>query len=115
MKVAIVGSRNLVDVEIEKYLPKNITEIITGGASGIDTLAENYADLHEIPKTIIKPNYKKYGRKAPLIRNKTIVELADKVIAIWDGKSTGTLFTINYAKRLGKDVEVHYVTDFFNI
>lgn len=113
MRVAIVGSRNLVSVEIEKYLPTNITEIITGGANGIDTLAESYADFHGIPKIIIKPDYKKYGRKAPLMRNKTIVELADKIIAIWNGKSTGTLFTINYARKLGKDVEVYYATDFF--
>ena len=36
MKVAIVGSRNLHVENLEKNLPKNTTEIVSGGARGID-------------------------------------------------------------------------------
>ena len=32
MKVAIIGSRNLTNVNISKYIPKEVTEIISGGA-----------------------------------------------------------------------------------
>lgn len=43
MKIAIVGSRNINIDNIEKYLPENITEIISGGAKGVDTCAKKYA------------------------------------------------------------------------
>ena len=83
MKVAIIGSRSL-SIDISKYIPAGTTEIISGGAKGIDALAEKYADENNIPKLIINPEYEKYGKVAPLKRNKTIVENADMVIAIWE-------------------------------
>jgi hypothetical protein len=49
MKIAVVGSRDL-NVEIGKYIPSNITLLINGGAKGIDTLAELWADENNIPK-----------------------------------------------------------------
>ena len=107
MKVAIVGSRSSINVEISKYIPENVTEIISGGAIGIDTLAEEVADKRRISKSIIRPEYDKYGKKAPLIRNKEIVERAELVIAFWDGKSRGTKFTIDYAKKLNKKVKIY--------
>ena len=107
MKVAIIGSRNLVNVDLSEYIPKNVTEIISGGAKGIDTLAEEWADKNGIPKTIIKPEYEKYKRGAPLKRNEKIVERADVIIALWDGKSRGTKFTIDYAKKLQKEVKIY--------
>ena len=107
MKVAIVGSRSLINVEISKYIPENVTEIISGGAVGIDTLAEKVSDEKRISKSIIRPEYDKYGKKAPLIRNKEIVERAELVIAFWDGKSRGTKFTIDYAKKLNKKIKVY--------
>lgn len=110
MKVAIVGSRNLTNIEISKYIPNEITQLITGGAKGIDTLAEKYADENNIIKIIIKPEYKKYGIHAPIIRNKEIVEKADLIVAIWDGKSKGTKFTIDYAKKLEKKLELYIIS-----
>ena len=110
MKVAIIGSRSLINVEISKYIPENVTEIISGGAIGIDTLAEEVADKRRISKSIIRPEYDKYGKKAPLIRNKEIVNRAELVIAFWDGKSRGTKFTIDYAKKLNKEVKI-YIAD----
>jgi len=107
MKVAIIGSRNL-NIEIDNYPPKNISLIISGGARGIDTLAEKYADKNGIPKLIFFPDYKRHGKIAPLIRNKQIVDNADIVIAFWDGASRGTKFTIDYANKCGKEVVVHF-------
>jgi len=106
MKVAIIGSRNL-DINIEKHLPKNISLIISGGAIGIDTLAEKYADKNNIPKLIFLPDYQKHGKAAPLIRNKLIVDNADIIIAFWNGFSRGTKHTIDYAKKQGKEVIVY--------
>lgn len=108
MKVAIIGSRNL-SVDIGLYIPENTEVIISGGAKGIDSLAEEYADTHNIKKMIFRPNYNKFGRNAPLIRDRVIVNNADLVIAIWDGKSGGTKYTIDYAKKLGKKIKVFFI------
>ncbi len=55
MKVAIVGSRGL-NVDISKYIPSGVTTIISGGAKGIDTLAEQYADRNNLKKLFLNPN-----------------------------------------------------------
>jgi len=106
--VAIIGSRNLL-VRIEDYVPEEMTEIVTGGAPGVDRCAEKYADDNDIPKMIVKPEYKKYGRRAPLVRNEIIVDCAELVVAIWDGKSKGTKYAIDYAKKRNKPVNVHII------
>jgi len=80
---------------------------VSGGARGVDTLAEKYADKNDIPKLIFLPDYAKYGKIAPLIRNKKIVDNSDIIIAFWDGVSRGTKFTIDYAKAQGKKVIVY--------
>ena len=101
MKVAIIGSRGLQPtINIE---PKP-DEIISGGAKGVDTCAAIYAKENGIKLTEVLPDYKKHFKSAPLIRNQQIVEMADIVYAYWDSKSRGTLFTINYAKKLKKPV-----------
>lgn len=108
MKLAIIGSRNI-DPEIEelqKHIPKNVTEIVSGGARGVDSKAEQLAEKMNLGLTVIRPDYKRYGRGAPLRRNKQIVEAADCVLALWDGKSRGTQNTVNWAKKLGKACEV---------
>ena len=109
MKVAVVGSRTLRDVDLEQYIPQETTEIITGGAYGIDTLAECYANRRGIPVRIFRPNYDLFGKLAPLARNDQIVDAADMVVAVWDGVSTGTRYTIGRAQRLNKPVKIYVV------
>lgn len=106
MKVAVIGSRGLRVLELEKYLPKNVTEIISGGAKGVDTSAKEYAILNGIKLTEFLPEYDKYGRTAPLKRNITIIKNADLVLAFWDGKSRGTKFVIDNCKKLGVRVRI---------
>lgn len=106
MKVAIIGSRRLM-LDIERYVPKDTTLIISGGAKGIDTIAEQYADKYGIEKCIIKPQYQKYGRNAPLIRNREIIEKADLVLAFWDGISPGTKHSLEYAVKCGKAIQIY--------
>ena len=95
MKVAVIGSRGLSVNNLGDYLPPDTTEIISGGARGIDTSARNYAISPGINLTEFLPEYDKYGRSAPLKRNITIIEAADLVLAFWDGKSRGTKFVID--------------------
>lgn len=109
MKVAVVGSRNL-DFDIPEHcIPKETTQIISGGCRGIDVKAREYAYKHSIQIVEIVPDYDKYGRSAPIVRNKIIVAKADLVVAFWDGKSRGTKFVIDYCRE--KDKPVHIYSD----
>lgn len=107
MKVAVIGSRNLIVTNLEQFLPKEITEIVSGGARGIDTCAKEFAKAHHIKLTEFLPQYEQYGRRAPLERNLQIIEYADLVFAFWDGQSRGTKFVIDNCKRRNKTVQVY--------
>ena len=106
MKLLIAGSRSITDFDLTPYIPFGTDTIISGGAKGIDNLAEKYADENRISKFIIRPKYDIYGRAAPLKRNEEIVAMADYILIIWDGKSKGTEYTINYAKKMNKPFRV---------
>ena len=105
MKIAIVGSRSIMIDNLGDYI-ENVTEIVSGGANGVDKCAANYAKAREIKLTEFLPEYDKYGKAAPIVRNKKIVDYADKVIVFWDGKSKGALSVIKYAKKIGKPCKI---------
>lgn len=100
MKVAVIGSRGLEVKNLEKYLPEQTSEIVSGGARGIDTAARNYALKNKIKLTEFLPEYEKYGRTAPLKRNDLIIDYADIIIAFWDGKSRGTKYVMDRCKKM---------------
>ena len=106
MKIAVIGSRNIEPENIGDYLPKDISEIVSGGARGVDLKAREYAEEHNIKLTEFLPEYNRYKRGASLKRNIQICEYADKVLAIWDGKSRGTKFVIDYCKNNNISIEV---------
>ena len=102
MKLLVVGSRSIADFDLTPYIPPDVDTIISGGAIGIDSLAEQYADLHRISKFILRPQYYLYGRTAPLKRNEQMVDMADAVLIIWDGQSKGVQYTLKYIKKTEK-------------
>ena len=106
MKIAIIGSRNLIVTNLEEYLPSGVSEIVSGGAKGIDSCAAEYAHKNSLKLTEFLPEYAKYGRSAPIVRNKQIVDYADEVLAFWDGSSRGTLSVIKYCDKIGKKCEI---------
>ncbi len=110
MNIAIVGSRDLKITNIGEYIPF-CEEIVSGGAKGVDTGAAEYAQNNNLKLTVFLPQYEKYGRAAPIIRNREIVNHADKIIAFWNGKSKGTLSVINYAKKVEKECLVILCTN----
>jgi hypothetical protein len=105
MKIAIIGSRNIVTADLSKYVSYD-DEIVSGGAIGIDSCASEYAKRNGLKLTVFLPEYNRYGRAAPILRNKKIVEYSDKIIAFWDGSSKGTLSVIKYAEKIGKPCEI---------
>lgn len=106
MRVAVIGSRKIQIDDLGRYLPDETTEIVSGGAKGVDTCAKEYALANDIRLTEFFPDYRRYGRGAPLKRNLLIVENADLVLAFWDGASHGTKHTIDHAEKLGVPVRV---------
>ncbi len=108
MKVAVIGSRDLRIDDLGKYLPENTTEIVSGGARGVDSSAREYALSHGIKLTEFLPDYNTHGRKAPLLRNLQIIDYADVVMAFWDGKSHGTGFVIDRCRKKGVPVRIFY-------
>lgn len=106
MKIAVIGSRGLTVKNLGHYLPKDITEIVSGGARRIDTCAKEYAVANNIKLTEFLPEYEKYGRSAPLKRNLQIIDYADEVLAFWDGKSRGTKYVIDNCKKKNKNVRI---------
>ena len=106
MKLAIIGSRNLTQISIDEYIPEGVTEIVSGGAKGIDTLAKDFANRKEIKLVEFLPKYDLYGKAAPIKRNEEIATYADEAIALWDGKSKGTKHTINFFNKLNKRVTI---------
>ena len=104
MKLLIAGSRGIKNFDLEKYVPEEVTLIISGGAAGIDALAEEYADKKHISKLILHPEYNKWGKFAPLKRNELMIELCDAALIVWDGHSRGTQYTLSYANKMGKKV-----------
>lgn len=115
MKTIIAGSRSITDMQyVEDAVKKShftITEIVSGGAKGIDTLAIIYAQQHQIPLIIMRANWDQYGKSAGFRRNGEMAKYADALIAIWDGQSRGTLHMINVAKERKLKVYTYFLGD----
>ena len=109
MRVAIIGSSS-VQLEEEQdvlpYLPENTTGIVSGGAEGADQIAEHIAEFLHVPLTVFRPDDARCQRRAPLERNRDIVQHADYVIALWDGSSRGTAHAIEQCIKEYKPVRV---------
>ena len=101
MRVAVVGSRTLTVPNLGDYLPENVSEIVSGGARGVDQCARAYALSHGISLTEYLPDYARHGRREPLMRNDLIVARAELVLAFWDGRSRGTVYTIRRCRAMG--------------
>lgn len=100
---------DFLDKEIQALREKNnweITLIVSVGAVGADALAEIFADKYKIPLRIHYAEWNRYGNQAGFFRNQLIVDDSDIIIAFWNGASTGTKSTIDFAREEGKEVLV---------
>jgi len=119
VNIGVVGSRSfhdydrlkkVLDLEIKNariYKPDRNIRIVSGGARGADTLARRYAySRDDVKYTEHKPDWKKYGRKAGIVRNMEVIRNSGRIIAFWNGKSKGTKHVIATARQVGKNVKV---------
>ncbi len=130
MKVIIAGSRSITDFETVKKAieccPFSISEIVSGGAKGVDKLGEWYAEGENLPISVFKPSwsnleapgavvktnrYGKYNAKAGIDRNEEMGDYADALIAVWDGESKGTRHMILYMEFLDKEVFIYNTSE----
>jgi hypothetical protein len=110
MRLAVIGSRTIIDEEsvfevLDSYKYK-ISVLITGGATGIDQIAEKWALKNAIRTIIYLPDWDKYGKSAGIIRNKLIADDCDQCLAFWDGVSKGTKNTIDLCVKLKKKTNI---------
>lgn len=114
-KVIIAGSRGfsnykLLREQCNKYLREkrktsNII-IVSGHARGADTLGEKYAQDEGFALEIYPAQWKKLGKQAGYRRNEQMAEVADALIAFWDGESKGTKHMIDIMNAKSLQVKV---------
>lgn len=99
MKLIIAGSRTLCPdlgfirsaihmLHITKNSP--ITEVVCGGAEGVDNEGQHWASHHDVPIKMMCADWDKHGKAAGPIRNKQMAEYGDALLLIWDGESRGS-------------------------
>lgn len=103
---------NRLDIKDDKY---NII-IVTGGASGVDTIAEHFADKNNYGKIIMYAEWGKYGNSAGFIRNEQMHKYISKknhriVLCFKDKYSTGmgTTHSIELGKKYKNNVIFHTI------
>ena len=110
LRTIIAGSRTITDMAVVEYAVQKsgfeITEVVSGGAKGVDTLAQQFAEYHNIPVKVFMADWNAHGKSAGPIRNQQMAEYADQLIAVWDGVSLGTCHMIDCANRRGIRVSV---------
>jgi hypothetical protein len=111
MKTIIAGGRTITDYDLVCRAVQDsgftITEVVSGLAPGVDTLAIDWAEEHNIPRIGFPADWNTHGRAAGPIRNRQMAEYGDALIAIWDGESRGTKNMIEEATKRGLKVYVH--------
>ncbi len=113
IRVVIGGCRYYTDYNvfcrcIDRYLDgiKGQIIILSGHCSGVDTMAERYAEENGYAIEVYPAQWDRYGRAAGPKRNMEMVGCADKVVVFWDGVSKGTKNLIDCARKRNIDTEV---------
>lgn len=113
MKTIVAGSRNITDYRlIEEAIDEsgfNIDHVVCGQARGVDMLGAEWGTKNNKGIMYFPADWKNNGRAAGFIRNAEMANVADALVAIWDGKSHGTKHMIDTATKKGLHVYVKIV------
>lgn len=115
-RVIIAGTRTFTDYDLlcrtTDALLANVTddiEIVSGHACGADMLGEKYAKERGYALKVFPTNWDEEGKAAGYIRNKTMADYADALVAFWDDASCGTMHMINLARERDLKIRIcHY-------
>lgn len=115
MRVIIAGSRDISNYTLLQeaitssgFIP---TEVISGGAYGVDRLGEQYAKTNNLTLSVFRADWELFGKSAGPIRNKQMAQYAQALIALWDGVSRGTHDMIKQAIQNGLKIKVFLIVD----
>ena len=106
--VAVVGSRGIASCPamLARLAELAPAQLVSGGATGVDSLAADWARANGVPVRELRPDYATHGPTAAThVRNAEIVRQANLVLVVWDGQSKGTLSAARAAARLGRPCE----------
>lgn len=110
METIIAGSRGITDIQVVQRAVVlsnfEISEVVSGGARGVDALGEQWAAKHGVPVRRFPADWSQ-GPSAGPRRNQEMADYAKALIAVWDGKSRGTRDMIRRAESAGLQVYVH--------
>jgi len=113
MNLVVSGSRSITDERaVEQILSQYMSfgdPLIVGDAGGVDAIAAALGRRRFMKLEIHHPDWSTHGKKAGPIRNAKMLEDADLLVAIWDGKSRGTKNTIDTALRLKIETHVYFL------
>jgi hypothetical protein len=114
MKVIIAGSREIENVNVDAAVTASgfrgeIDEVVSGGALGVNRAGEDWAVLSHIPVKLFAADWARFGKSADVKRNEEMVEYADALVLIWNGKSTGIRSLRDTAIRHGLKVFVQTI------
>ena len=110
MKVIVAGCRWITALPfVDRAIRESgfhVTEVVSGGADGVDHLGEVWAGTHEVPLRRFPAKWSEHGKKAGPMRNEEMARYADALVAVWDGQSRGTADMIRRATSHGLKVHV---------
>jgi YspA, cpYpsA-related SLOG family len=120
MKVIIAGSRGVPEqvrqckaavLDFEQRYGR-ITEVVSGCARGADRVGELFAEMRQIPVDKYPADWNTHGKRAGIIRNSQMANVAQGLIALWDEKSPGTRNMIETARNKKLQIVVwNYLTN----
>lgn len=114
MKLIIAGTRHfstwttyggyLEDAISRSGWRDEVTEVVTGGAYGVDSLGVVWAEMNGVPSLVFRANWNELGKTAGPIRNAKMAKYADRLLLLWDGKSPGSKNMLSCMEKEGKPV-----------
>lgn len=112
-RVIVAGSRGITEGSVVSEAMNALWDeigpytIITGGASGVDDIAAELAELADVENIVMQAEWNVYGKRAGYVRNVRMAESATCLLAIWDGESRGTKLMLDIARK--KDLLVRII------
>lgn len=114
MRIIIAGSRTIEDEHtvkaallkaIKEWQPRVITEIVTGGASGVDAIGKKIAEDYGVAHREFPADWDQHGKRAGYLRNVQMAEYADALMLVWDGSSRGSKMMLDIARDRGLRIQ----------
>lgn len=112
MRLVVFGSRSLephwfsIEREVRDRWGVLPSLLISGDAHGVDRAGEAWADRRGIEVRRMPALWHTWGRRAGIVRNTVMAEMAQAGLCFWDGYSRGTRHMISEMQRLERSLHV---------